>query len=211
MIRLSGSVKLSCASSGGTPKSRANGLVPRLLRPSSGVAPSADLRPLPGFEPRFGRRDGREPLLASLQLGRQFVPRTSGLYPASSAASVASAWVSAPRSARAAAVLRRASVRNSWPCVYSPRLSPSTHPRPAPRPGRRRLRGRSPPPARTAPRTPPGAAAKLRDRAVGGKIARRQHAIGDIFFQLPRDPTRRKRPGGIGVNSTVTIIRGSNG
>ena len=40
---------------------------------------------------------------------------------------------------------------------------------------------------------------ELRDRAVGRKIARRQHAIGYIVFQFPRDPTRRKRPRGIGV------------
>ena len=40
---------------------------------------------------------------------------------------------------------------------------------------------------------------KLRDRAVGRKIARRQHAIGYIVFQLARDPTRGKRPRGIGV------------
>jgi Fic/DOC family protein len=41
--------------------------------------------------------------------------------------------------------------------------------------------------------------AKLGDRAVRRKTARRQHAIGDIIFQFSRDPTGRKRPRGIGI------------
>jgi hypothetical protein len=52
---------------------------------------------------------------------------------------------------------------------------------------------------------------ELRDRAVGRKIAHRQHAIGDIFFQLPRDPNATNMSQWHRYNNTVTIIRGSNG
>ncbi len=213
MIRLSGSVKLSCASSGGTPKSRANGFVPSTLarivrRPT--LLPI--LRRLPRFEPRFRRRDFREPLLAPLQFGRELI---------------------APDVRPQRRILRRVAGvglrRERGDLLTQPPLFVS-HPSVTHRLVLARIGLHLRPSTASAPScTTPASRAichhlheqrlergqvllpKLRDRSVRRKVARRQHAIGDILFQLPRDPTRRKRSSRIRVHQTVTIICGSNG
>ena len=92
MIRLSGSVKLSGASSGGTPKSRANGVVPRLVRPSAGVRPFCRS----SSACRASSRAFAAAMVASRSSRRcraagSSSPRTSGPSVASSAASLAAA------------------------------------------------------------------------------------------------------------------------
>ena len=202
MIRLSGSVKLSCASSGGTPKSRANGLWPRLLRPSSGVRPfcrssSACRASSRAFAAAiFASRSSRRCSSAGSSS-----PRTSGPCAASSAASVASACVVSAaicsRSRRlfvahpsvthrlvlARIGLHLRPIHRQRPELDDARFAGDRHDLHEQRLERRQV-----------------LLPKLRDRSVRRKIARRQHAIRDILFQLPRDPTRRKRPGGIRVH-----------
>jgi hypothetical protein len=155
---------------------------------------------IPGLEPRFRRGDGRESRLAALQFGRQLVPphlrpvlrifgriRRLGLGRQRGDLLTQPPFFVAHPSVTHRLVFARMGfhlrpIHRHCPELDDACFAGDRHDLHEQRLERRQV-----------------LLPKLRDRSVGRKIARRQHAIGYIVFQLPRDPTRRKRPRGIGV------------